>query len=1213
MDLQSSRKLAIEAGNPKMADVTDLNKHEVEELSKKAASWVFWCLLENRGMTQDSKRLSSIVEILTYTFEMAQEIGYSPTNANVEEYFPTAHCILTIAFLPVIDAGKLSIEAENEIKSDLREEKTGEILLESFHEILNLFEQDKKQVIYPIYLGFRYLYENKFFYLISEYIDLLIKNIEALENNFQPEDYFEIGVTTAGFLRELKSNEESYNYLNKISHLLHHVRPELQVTYYISLANSLKDLGQRYEALKIYELAESIAVIHLPEALGHINHHLGRLYLEEGKDVEKAFYYLSKSESLLDKSKHSMSKKSLDYMMWVFNKASIADIYIQQNDYVNALKLTQETLSFLPEEPSYTEESIIHHKIALIARSTLLNNAQEWSARMSLVAAALGGREREIAACYSEMASASFGGFQGAETLYWLSKSLSQTDAAGEQFGKSIILHNVAYAEYLFNLREESLVHFEQAIELARQQNSVGDLIAQLYQYSLASLTLKPDASRLALEEAERFRRTESSLTRSASRQNGYSIACKLLHQSADVLNLWPETLRTTQKRLTGNLETLQMLLDKHHESIAAFGQRFIESLDKQKQLTPEQQELVQAQFGITSETKSPVVQLRAMIQQQMVGADSAENISAIIRVRAELFQYLCERGYLDFLKRFLGIQPHEVLEWVISKAKNKTLRNRIYLEYLVNPSGSIQAVRRGYQSQKPIVKQLSRLKALMMKFFLYRDLQNIQIDLDKLPHSYDENNFQIARDELADFYLKWRNEFAIQSPNELVEAFLDRSPKTPKESEKKKQIFDEWNENISSLLESFSKDGSKVANPSKLSEQRLLELIQQAAQIKQMGGVSAKDYGIHINNFLDIELFERVASLRKSFSQRLPVVVDYFQAASIGYWFCVDLENDNPLDSAIIESVLISRKELKEIVNDLLTIINLVERGKENYNILLNQSVAQLIQFQFLSPLLKNIEAGREIWLGLASPLSAIPVEQLPFDSQGNSLVDFYPVTRRDPFSRWLEDISPQTLQISSDWAVVFGDPQGDTSNSYELPAAREEAVAVADFLGLNPVIGADCTVENFKQLLPGKAVIHLACHGHHFKELGDFPTLVMSDGYVIGQELAYLDLSQCQLAVLSACDSARGRQYGTSPIESLAIYLLEAGVKTVLASTTAVNDNRALGSMRIFYEQILQGQLPSSAVSKAFGREQRNKHKVCLYPWVLFGKNIPLLISKG
>ncbi|NJN21441.1 MAG: CHAT domain-containing protein [Leptolyngbya sp. RL_3_1] len=79
--------------------------------------------------------------------------------------------------------------------------------------------------------------------------------------------------------------------------------------------------------------------------------------------------------------------------------------------------------------------------------------------------------------------------------------------------------------------------------------------------------------------------------------------------------------------------------------------------------------------------------------------------------------------------------------------------------------------------------------------------------------------------------------------------------------------------------------------------------------------------------------------------------------------------------------------------------------------------------------------------------------------------------------------------------------------------------------------------------------------------------------DGLLTSAEILEMDL-QAELAILSACDTGRGRITGDGVV-GLSRALITAGVPSVMVSLWAVNDNSTSVLMQRFYEFLASGEL--------------------------------------
>ena len=81
---------------------------------------------------------------------------------------------------------------------------------------------------------------------------------------------------------------------------------------------------------------------------------------------------------------------------------------------------------------------------------------------------------------------------------------------------------------------------------------------------------------------------------------------------------------------------------------------------------------------------------------------------------------------------------------------------------------------------------------------------------------------------------------------------------------------------------------------------------------------------------------------------------------------------------------------------------------------------------------------------------------------------------------------------------------------------------------------------------------------------ELGRTP------GILTAEEILGLDLSRCQLATLSACDTSLGVRRAGQGYASLRAALLGAGARWVLTSLWKVGDQATMELMREFYRRL-------------------------------------------
>lgn len=198
-------------------------------------------------------------------------------------------------------------------------------------------------------------------------------------------------------------------------------------------------------------------------------------------------------------------------------------------------------------------------------------------------------------------------------------------------------------------------------------------------------------------------------------------------------------------------------------------------------------------------------------------------------------------------------------------------------------------------------------------------------------------------------------------------------------------------------------------------------------------------------------------------------------------------------------------------------------------------------------------------------------------------------------------------------------------------LPATRAEIQSLRDLhefvlewtSPLTVIEGKAATEERIREEMPGKRYVHIATHGYfepdhlpslmvgakegHSEErfgeqihaVGLLPGLLSGlvlagvnaepdpardDGYLSAEEIQHLDLSACDLVVLSACETALGSSRAGEGLMSLRRAFSVAGADTVLSSLWKVDDLASAELMKDFYTNMWeQGMSRGEALHQA------------------------------
>jgi CHAT domain-containing protein len=184
-------------------------------------------------------------------------------------------------------------------------------------------------------------------------------------------------------------------------------------------------------------------------------------------------------------------------------------------------------------------------------------------------------------------------------------------------------------------------------------------------------------------------------------------------------------------------------------------------------------------------------------------------------------------------------------------------------------------------------------------------------------------------------------------------------------------------------------------------------------------------------------------------------------------------------------------------------------------------------------------------------------------------------------------------------------------------LPDAEREIAKIATFYGKNQsrlFVGNNAGEDIFKTQATNFSVLHLATHGVADNENPMFSFLVFAqgknskdDGILEAWEVMQLNLN-ADIAVLSACETGRGRIGDGEGIIGLSWAFFVAGVPTTVVSGWNVESSRTAGLMVEFYRRLKQKSSEPKALQAAMISILKNKKTNHPFYWagfVLIGKN--------
>jgi CHAT domain-containing protein/tetratricopeptide (TPR) repeat protein len=321
-------------------------------------------------------------------------------------------------------------------------------------------------------------------------------------------------------------------------------------------------------------------------------------------------------------------------------------------------------------------------------------------------------------------------------------------------------------------------------------------------------------------------------------------------------------------------------------------------------------------------------------------------------------------------------------------------------------------------------------------------------------------------------------------------------------------------------------------------------------------------------------------------------------------------------------------------------------------------------------SALLKLVPPGTErLLISADGMLGLLPVQILPH--QGGNWLDAFEISYLISSIDLLEDTA---RSVTAGPPLVIAAPRysdsGRTTPFASLEGAQQEGHDVAALLGVRALTGAEAT-KAAALAADHPAVLHLATHAF-FEEAGgiaitfwtnqpvrtdadkqpitvadlDFadrndlrrqlvraglafagandadwqqrhaagsPRTDLDYGLLLAIDVARLDLSDTELVVLSACDTATGRAIVAQGLWGLPLALQAAGARRIVSSLWRVDDDSTRELMTHFYREIVRGTRPAAALRTAAAAVRRTWPQPRYWAgFVLIGATSPVPIAE-
>jgi CHAT domain-containing protein len=227
-----------------------------------------------------------------------------------------------------------------------------------------------------------------------------------------------------------------------------------------------------------------------------------------------------------------------------------------------------------------------------------------------------------------------------------------------------------------------------------------------------------------------------------------------------------------------------------------------------------------------------------------------------------------------------------------------------------------------------------------------------------------------------------------------------------------------------------------------------------------------------------------------------------------------------------------------------------------------------------------------------------------LPFQAlttaQGNYFVQEHSLFYAPSLSVLKEMALRSHQQSSSESLIAFGNPVIERSEKlkqdlHPIPETKAEVAAVASAVRTQMkrvLVGRQADEKTFKEFAPQYATIHIATHGvlDNRDPLNSYLLLTKTDGdwandgLLQAREIIEMHLD-ADLAVLSACETGKGRISPGEGVVGMSWAFLFAGSRSVIVSQWRVNSASTAQLMKNFYRALAeQNDANSRNKSQAF-----------------------------
>lgn len=437
--------------------------------------------------------------------------------------------------------------------------------------------------------------------------------------------------------REVSSNDESQRILDGIEHFIPACKPDLQYTYYHSIANNLKDSGNYPAAENMYHKAIDAGKGHGFSLAGTL-FQLGRIELELERDLKKAILLFDQA---LDAGFSQYGSNTSAWETYVHNSKIMALVALGEME--NAHDTYRQVIENLdPVHINYPSEASIHHSMIGLTTHCAHGLLQEWQSRMSSIAMILSGAVREREATVIEVARALSSLLFPCEVSILLSFAKRDIEQLNMGMTEPYQRINLAHAYRCIGDYEQAIEHFILTAETTIERRDFSTAASALLQAALCEKIAGIGHYQQTISKATSLSHGLSNPRATSALQLGYKDTIVLLESCVNSLAIWPEVIEHPSKYSDKALAPLKSAIERRHT--------------------------------LFSEVDSVKMQPFKKI--------------GLIKLMQDSVRLIGENGFLTFIKQQFGLTPREVILWAFSDITVTETQKRLLLESFINHTG---------------------------------------------------------------------------------------------------------------------------------------------------------------------------------------------------------------------------------------------------------------------------------------------------------------------------------------------------------------------------------------------------------------------------------------------------------------------------------------------------------------------------------------------